>query len=750
MRILLILILLSTCVNAQKVMINSPGYRQITVDKPGATSNIYVDKNIPALSTATAVSKQQINLTWGRYTGATVYIVEQALASDFSDAEQVYAGNQLRYASTGLAQNTHYYYRISWANATTETPFAVLDATTLNAGVLYDIDAEAIIAAIEYTVPLTTTAEQYIDNYVTALKAASLWTPLTVDYNNFFADQTANSINWKNPDFNNIEGFPEQYSGAVTHSNGKIAFAGVGAAEELTATRAFATNWLIPSTYLSQDNKAYTVNITDASTAANQDQLIFGATTNSPNVRDYFSIRGLPSGVSQNDEAGISGVNVTGSNWMDTNLPGFYVLQRSGSTSGDVLFRKDAGNLLTSLNASTGQPAIPIGTSGYYTNVPVPNPLGYRTYGRNKFSVHESFDGTEMTNWETISGDLLSDFSGETFTPTTTTATTGRFLKIFGDSFSQWPASGATSGDKGWYIRLGKRFNILPICHGQGSTGYFTAINNSYANLETPNLDRTAVLVGYNDVKVFGTDAEGYEHAKSAIRAMLVNQFLGTAVAASDAAVTKTGTWADPSLTSSKADNIGGNELQSSTSGDKIEYTFSGDNVVIGVCNGDGTLVTYGSVAIEVDNVSQGSYSANNKAYSVTTSGGRIWNAIILSGFGSGSHTVELTLESSVNFVVDYFGTMQAASLCFPIQIADIQYDNTGTANRNANADLLTAELKTMIAAEFPDYSSKISFPATNSFYDATDVTQVSGDNVHPVDKGYKYIFRAYERKWIY
>lgn len=741
-----ILLFLATSLNAQQVDIQINGTGRTATINSGAPSSVSVNNVIPL---AQAASKQQINLLWGHTPGATTYIVEQALVSDFSDAEQVFAGNALRYAATGLTQNTHYYYRISWADATTETVFATVDATTLNAGVLYDIDAEAIIAGIEFTVSLTTTQEQYIDNYVTAAKAASLWTPLTVDYNGFFADRTANSINWKNPDFNNIEGFPEMYSGAVTHSNGKISFAGVGAATELTATRAFSTNWLIPSVYLAQDDKGYTVNVTDAPTDATGDRLIFGATTNSPNVRDYFDIRCLPSGVPQNDEAGISGVNVTGSNWTTGNLPGFYVLQRSGSASGNVLFRKDGADILTSLNASTGQPAIPIGTGGYYTNTPVPNPLGYKTYGRNKFSVHTSFDGTEMSNWETINGDLLSDFSTQTFTPTTTTATTGRFLKIFGDSFSQWPASGATSGEKAWYVRLGQRFGILPITHGQGSTGYYTAINNAYANLETPSLDRMAVLVGYNDSKVFGTDGEGYEHAKSAIRAMLVNQFLGTAVAASDASVTKTGTWADPSLASSKSDNIAGNELQSSTSGDKIEYTFSGDNIVVGVANGDGTAVTYGSVAIEVDNVSQGSYSANNKAYNVTSSGGRIWNAIILSGFGPGSHTVELTLESSVNFVVDYFGTMQAANLCFPVQIADIQYDNTGTANRNANADLLTAAIKTMIAAEFPDYEDIISFPATNSFYDATDVTQVSGDDVHPLDKGYKYIYRAYERRWI-
>lgn len=745
-----ILFLFTSCfLNAQEqVIINGSG-NNITINNGSPTSSITI--NLPASTIASAVSKQQINLSWPTHVGATRYIIEQATASDFSDAQQVFAGNELSYAATGLTQNTTYYYRYSWSNdATTNNVFDTKSATTLNEGVTYDIDAEATIAALEASVTVPTQIKEDINTYVTAAKSFSLWNKFYTQHYGVTGSWIANSINWYNPDFNNIEGFPELYSGAITHSNGKISFAGVGASSELTATRAFSTNWIVPSSYLSLDNKAYSFNITDAPTTGSQsDSYRFGNSTTSPAYGDQLTIIGLPNGVPTNDEARISGANVTGTNFMNTNVPGFYTYQRSSALSGGVLLRKNGSDILTSLNASTGQTSIPIGTGGYFSNAPVPNSLSYRTYGRNMFSVHQSFDATEMANWETISGNLLTALTAHTWTPIASPSTTGRFVWFFGDSFTQWPSAGTTSGERGWWVRVGQRFHILPRTSGSGGIGYYSQTNACYAALETPTLDRMGVLIGYNDVKVFGTAPTGIEHGKSGIRAMLVNHFLATAVAASDAAVTKTGTWANPALASSKADNIGGNELQSATSGDKISYVFSGDNVVIGVCNADGTTVTYGSVAITVDGNSQGSYSANFKAYNVTSSGGRIWNAIILKGYGVGSHTVELTLESSVNFVVDYFGTLQDPDDCFPVTIGDIQYDNTGTVNRNANADNLTQEIKTMIAADFPEYVNKISYPATNTFYDASDPTQVSGDNVHPTDKGYKFIFRSVERVWI-
>lgn len=743
----ILLLIASFFLNAQNaVLINGIGV-SLTINDPSPASSILINGSF-----ATGVSKQQINLSWANR-NANKYIIEQATQSDYSDAEQIYAGNELSYAATGLSQNTTYYYRYSWSNdATTNTVFDTKSATTLNSGGSYDIDAAAIISAIQYDITLVDQAKVYINDFVVTSKATGKWNKAYTIHEGNFASWVANSINWKNPDFNNIEGLPEIYSGAVVHNNGEISYTGISASTELAAIRAFSTNWLIPSNYLSQNNKCYTFNITDAPETSLGDYYITGATIVSPtNSADKLSLRGLPSGVQQNDEAGISGNIVTGTNFLTTNLPATYTFQRSGSAAGNVLVRRNGVDILTTLNASNGQPTVPIATGGYYTNAPVPNPLGYKTYGRNFYSITESFDVTEMSEWESLISTLLTGLNSITFTPKTFTATTGRFVRFFGDSFTQWPAADATSGEKGWWVRAGQRFRILPISHASGGIGYYSQTNACLGALETPNLDRVCILIGYNDVKVFGTDPNGLEHAKSGIRSMITNSFLATAVAASDASVTKTGTWANPSLTGSKAAKQGGTALQSATSGDKISYVFSGDNVVVGVCNANGSTVIYGSVSVTVDGDSQGSYSANNKAYNVTSSGGRIWNAITFSGFGPGSHTIELTLESSVNFVVDYFGTLQDPEDCFPVVLMDIQYDATGVANRNTNAATLSSALRTMVSTEFSTYMSKIAFGSTNSFYNVNDPEQVSDDDVHPTDKGHRVgLYRSVERVWIY
>lgn len=756
MRILLsILLLFATCLNAQITTINGSGGRTATINAAGKTSSVSINKITPS---ALAVSKQQINLRWGAISGAEIYIVERATDAGFTDVQPVYAGTDLRFINTGLSQNTNYWYRISWSDdATTQTMFAILSATTFNAGVLYDIDAEAIIAAIQSTVTLNTTTKEAIDDYVTTLKADGLWTKVKTIHLGHFADWFANSLNWKNPDFE-IEGFPEIYSGDVNHVNGKIAFEGVGNANESLATIAFSTNWLVPLNYLGQDDKAYTFNITDApNNVSGSDQMRFGSTESASG--DAFTIIGLPNGITANESSRIGGANDGTIDWMDENLPGFYVLQRSGAASGDVLFRKDGVSLLTSLNASTGNVDLPIATAGQYSNAPNTNSLSFKTFGRNFFAITESFDVTEMADWEAANATLLAVLDAQTFTATTPPSTDCRYLRFFGDSFTRWPSSGASSGEKGWWVRLGQRFNILPTTHAIGSVGYFSQVNACYTNLTTPSIDRMVILNGYNDVKVFGTNTEGIEHGKSATRAMIINQFLASAVPASDASVTKTGTWSANSISTSKGNHLGGTPMQSSTAGDKISYSFTGTNISVGVRHSDGTAAVYGSVQVTIDgspasitgnmaSEADDEYSMNNKAYNVTSSGGFIFGAFQVKGLANTSHTIEIELLESQTTIIDYFGQLQSPSLCLPILIGDIQHDNTGTANRNDNADNLSDIIWAMVEAEFTEHLGKIGRAATNAHYNGA--TQVDPDNVHRNDTGYKQIYREFERVWIY
>lgn len=223
------------------VKINNGLISTVSINGVGSTTAIN-DSFVNSL----AISKQQINLTYSTISGALTYIIERATDSGFTDAQQVFAGNETTFADTGLSQNTTYYYRVSWADEVSETVIDTTSSTTLNVGVTYDIDTEAAIAAVETDITLSTPHKEAIDDFITSLKTNSLWSKMKTIHVGKFGSMIANTINLKNPDFN-IEGFPAIYSGAVTHNATDISFAGVGASTEAVATRAFSTNWLIPA-----------------------------------------------------------------------------------------------------------------------------------------------------------------------------------------------------------------------------------------------------------------------------------------------------------------------------------------------------------------------------------------------------------------------------------------------------------------------------------------------------------------------
>lgn len=385
------------------IKINNGPTSTVSINGTGSTITI----NSAFLSTI-GISKQQINLTYSAVLGALTYIIERATDSGFTDVEQVFAGNATSFYDTGLSQNTTYYYRVSWADESTETIMGTVLATTLNIGVTYDIDTEAFIEAIKKGVTPTTQHQEDIDDFVLYLKANSLWSKVKTIHIGKFGNMIANSVNLRNPDFN-IEGFPALFSGAITHNPTKISFAGAGSSSEATATKAFSTIWLNPSVYLSQDNKGYTFNITDAPTGTTtSDQYIFGTSTVSPNTGDRLSLRGLPVGTQQNDEARLSSTGTTNTNFLIVNLPALYTFQRSGSLSSNVLLRRNSVDILTTLDASTGNVNLPLATDGYFSNSVTTNSLGSKTYGRDFFAVHESFDSTEMTNWELAINTLIT------------------------------------------------------------------------------------------------------------------------------------------------------------------------------------------------------------------------------------------------------------------------------------------------------------------------------------------------------
>lgn len=336
-----------------------------------------------------------------------------------------------------------------------------------------------------------------------------------------------------------------------------------------------------------------------------------------------------------------------------------------------------------------------------------------------------------------------------------------KIAEVFGDSNTAWPTTGLSGVNHhlGWQYQYCNKYNIFPYNRAAGSTGYFTAVNNCYQFLANPSPVLMLVNDGYNDVKVFTTNIEGIEHAKSAIRAMLCNQFLASAaIPASDASVSKTGSWSTESITTSKANRTGGTPMKSSTAGDKISFDFTGTNVVVFTRHSDGTAATYGSVRVTIDGnpatitgnasgESSDEYSMNNKAYNVTTSGGFIFGAFQVKGLSNGAHTIELELLENQTTIIDAFGTLADPSTVAPAIIGDITHDNTATSGRNDAIDALNVIIRAMTAAEFPEYiaARKLGHAPTNDFVDEADTI----DDVHFDLAGHTAIAAAFERVTI-
>jgi prepilin-type N-terminal cleavage/methylation domain-containing protein len=104
--------------------------------------------------TATAVSRNQINLSWSAVTSATSYEIQKDTSSSFSSPTTIYTGSSTSNSSANLTQNTTYYYRVratvngdisNWsaaANATTPdfpapATFAMNSKTTSSIGLTW-------------------------------------------------------------------------------------------------------------------------------------------------------------------------------------------------------------------------------------------------------------------------------------------------------------------------------------------------------------------------------------------------------------------------------------------------------------------------------------------------------------------------------------------------------------------------------------------------------------------------------------
>ncbi len=322
-------------------------------------------------------------------------------------------------------------------------------------------------------------------------------------------------------------------------------------------------------------------------------------------------------------------------------------------------------------------------------------------------------------------------------------------LRIFSDSMGV--GQGASSPSEGWAYRFGRKLDMPLVNHGLSGSGAFEASKQGFiASGKQREAGIYACMAGFNDLNVGNSfSAKTITKIQGCHRAFLANAFLSCSVPASDASVTKSGTWVDiPSSMFAKAEiGLGGKGKYTVTPGSQISWSFSGTSLVVGVYNSDGIVQHVQNMNVSVDG---GTHYYNGEGCADGINNGlddeRLTHeAVVFQGLSAGSHTVTVnTTGASTPLYVDYFGTLADPGTCQPVLIAEPPYLTSGglaiTRPRSQQASI--AILQTL--NEFSDYPWR--FVRVNDWYDAA--CDAYTDGIHPNDYGHKKIAKAFHMSY--
>ena len=334
---------------------------------------------------------------------------------------------------------------------------------------------------------------------------------------------------------------------------------------------------------------------------------------------------------------------------------------------------------------------------------------------------------------------------------------TGKIL-AFGDSFTTGVQ--ATVTGRAYINRLGQALNMTVMNYGLGGRASYVATTQAFSN--NPVINRTDGLstwmASFNDVYRGAAATKTVSKVKGELRSFLANAFLQTAVAGNSGTNTFVGTWTNMVAMQSKSDlALSAFGKKSSTTGDTMTFSFTGDNVVIGTYNSDASAQHTGGFSLKIDGNSVPLDSAGNTSWSGEGKADGIADgsyantltheAIVVTGLGSGAHTAVLTIASPSSYPVyiDYRGTLMPAPYGAPVVVAEGAFQNTagwaqgGGVWSQAAMETVNRALNEVVM-EFAGYP--ISVARTNDYLNCS--IGIGADNNHPNDLGYNQIFAAF------
>lgn len=364
--------------------------------------------------------------------------------------------------------------------------------------------------------------------------------------------------------------------------------------------------------------------------------------------------------------------------------------------------------------------------------------------------VGSPIDGT----MHKVSLKQLRDFIALLFDPRTVDIEKFADLYAFGDDFML--ANNLTSITDAYINRFIVEYNKKLNLFGQTGRGVWNMISKAYEKLPQVNSNvLTLAMAGLNDIRLAGNNTKTLEKIRQSYRSLIANQFLKTAVPASDASVTKSGAWKSTYNSSNiggKSEYLGAKGIHVSTKREALFWTFTGNNVVIGYSGSDGdSMRKQGSFYVSVDGMDKGYYTQNGiwDGVSDGTYDNTVGPAcIVITGLSSGTHTLTIETQEDEFTAFDYFGTLNYPDKCSPILISQIPlmtaagYKATPPYDKATEATIIVANTVIEdVVREFTSLHYPVAIIPINKAIQLPN--DIDKDDVHWNSNGHKHIFNA-------
>lgn len=333
-----------------------------------------------------------------------------------------------------------------------------------------------------------------------------------------------------------------------------------------------------------------------------------------------------------------------------------------------------------------------------------------------------------------------------------TVTSTGFWMTAVGDSITA--DAGASTGVNGWRHLLAAAQGWTPLLGTPLSAtqiidqvSAYAAASQIFTGDPAYADNRWCWLSGYNDMRLFGTDANGLETYQRTLRAALAwaARLDGDKLQGNNGGWTKVGSW-----TGTVIANL--NTTYTSTQNDTATIAAAGTAITICLMSrlglGDGGVCQVKIDGAVVDsNFDTAFGSASGYSSGVTVA---VPMAKRYSGLSAGSHTVELKLLTAGGKVLQIcFVTGNGEASGSHVYVGTPPKMNatgyTSFSPYNAGSDAAVALYEAAIRSVLADLNSDGHagyYADVNAFY--LTASDVSGDNVHPNDAGHSHIKDAF------